>query len=320
MIFLEICAEFARGRASPTNLTKRPQTRPNAEVNLSTPSRVAIVLASIVMMTSSPAAALANDLKLQGLVQGSGPEATVRQADFRALSREVGLIFTPSPQAAESTGITGFEIGVDYTFHLVNFEQSYWQDAIEDNGQRLPMTLGLRARKAFVLPIPLLTELEVGSQWLIESQMLSLGGTVRLMLHEGFRYIPDIAVLAGFHRVVGSGDFDLFTAVAGASISKSFGIAGTFSLCPYFSYESIFVNASSSIIDSDPAVSSNTDGAVVFGVVEAASNRIDRLSGGLRFVMANVMVIGGVDVNLAGINEPTSLVIVQPNVRMGVSF
>jgi hypothetical protein len=265
-------------------------------------------------------AAPANDVVVRNLVTGAGADAQVRQQDFRLLSRELGLMFTAPAQAAETTGITGFEIGLDYTFHVVNFQAPYWQDAIATPGTRVPMTLGLRARKGFVLPLPLVSELEVGSQWLIESQMLSLGGTARIALHEGFRYIPDLAVFAGFHRLIGSGDLDLFTAVAGASISRSFGVLGTFNLCPFASYESVFVNASSSVIDTTPENTADTEGAVVFGIVGAAQNRIDRISGGLRFVMANVLLVAGVNVSLAGLEDISSNLVVQPNLRLGVSF
>jgi hypothetical protein len=58
------------------------------------------------------------------------------------------------------------------------------------------------------------------------------------------------------------------------------------------------VNASTSIIDADPTSTANINDNVVFDIVPLTENRIDRISGGLRVVVAHVMLSGGVDLNL----------------------
>ena len=58
------------------------------------------------------------------------------------------------------------------------------------------------------------------------------------------------------------------------------------------------------------------DDNVVFDNVELTNNRIDRISGGVRFIVAHVMFSGGVDVNLL---DPQTT-IVQAGLRAGVSF
>ena len=276
------------------------------------------------LLLSAPALAGPNDIDLVGLVDRSNPEdPQVRQDDFRLLAREMGLIFTPSNlQPAETTGISGFDFAVTYAFHAVQFDQPHWQDAIEEKGLRLPMTIGASARKGFVLPVPLATEVELGAQYLIESQMLNLGANVRLALNEGFTgnhwwvVIPDIAVMTGINRVVGSDDFDLLTVTAGGSVSKGFGVFGSFNLTPFIAYQSVFVNASTRIVDANPEDTSNVEDNVVFDIVPLAENRIDRISGGIRVIVAHVMLSGGVDVNL--LDEQTT--IVQYALRVGVSF
>lgn len=273
---------------------------------------------------AGPAVAGPNDIELLGLVDTSDPaNPTPRNDDFRSLVREMGLIFTPSPlQPAETTGISGFDFAFEYAFHPVNIQQAYWQDALENPGERLPMTLGARARKGFVLPIPLASEVEMGAQWLIESQMLNLGANVRLALNEGWTgdhwwiFIPDIAIQAGVNRVVGSDDLDLITATGGASISKGFGLFGQVNLCPFLSYQAIFVNGSTRLVDANPEIVTNVDDNVVFDIVPLADNRIDRISGGLRLIVAHVSLSGGVDVNLMG--DGTQ--ITQFALRTGVSF
>ena len=273
---------------------------------------------------SAPAFAGPNDIELLGLIDRSDlADPKVRQEDFRLLARELGLIFTPSNlQPAETTGISGFDFAVNYAFHPVQFDKPHWQDAIEEKGNRLPMTIGASARKGFVLPVPLASEVELGATYLIESQMVNLGANVRLALNEGFTgnhwwiVIPDIAVQTGINRVVGSDDLDLLTVTAGGSISKGFGVFGSFNLTPFLAYQSIFVNASTRIVDADPTDVNNVEDNVVFDIVPLAENRIDRISGGVRVIVAHVMLSGGVDVNL--LDEQTT--IVQYALRVGVSF
>ncbi len=286
--------------------------------------RASICALAVAALTAVPAAAGPNDIELLGLVETSDPDnPVVRNEDFRLLVREMGLIFTPSvQQPAETTGISGFDFAFDYAFHPVNIDEAYWQDALEQKGSRLPMTMGARARKGFILPVPLASEVEIGAQWLIESQMLNLGANVRLALNEGFTgnhwwvVIPDIAVMAGINRVVGSDDLDLLTATGGASISKGFGLFGSVNLAPFLSYQAIFVNGSTRLVDTNPENTSNVDDNIVFDVVDLADNRIDRISVGARLIVAHVMLSGGVDINLL---EPDNTII-QTGLRAGVSF
>lgn len=263
------------------------------------------------------------DIDLHGLIDTSGATPQTRDDDFRSLVRELGLVFTPTNiQPAETTGISGFDFAVQYAFHPVDLEKPYWQDALVQKGTRLPMTLGASARKGFILPVPLASEIELGTQWLIESRMLNMGANIRLALNEGFTgnhwwaFIPDVGVNMGVNRVVGSDDLDLLTVTAGGAISKGFGVFGSANLCPYFGYQSVFVNGSTRIIDANPKITTNVDDNVVFAVVPLVTNRIDRYSGGLRLIVAHVMVSGGVDVDV--LDEDTTLT--QYGLRTGVNF
>ncbi len=263
------------------------------------------------------------DVDLHGLIDTSGATPATRDDDFKSLVRELGLIFTPSNiQPAETTGISGFDFAVQYSFHPVDLEKAYWQDALVQKGTRLPMTLGASARKGFILPVPLASEIELGTQWLIESRMLNMGANLRLALNEGFTgnhwwaFIPDVAVNMGINRVVGSDDLDLLTVTAGGAVSKGFGVFGSANLCPYFGYQSVFVNGSTRIIDADPTKTTNVDDNVVFAVVPLITNRIDRYSGGVRIIVAHVMFSTGVDVDV--LDKKTTLT--QFGVRTGVNF
>lgn len=296
---------------------------PNAGVNrsllLSTLAALSVVLAGL---SSTPARAALNDIALRGLLNDDG---THDDLAFRGLVRELGLVMTPSGlQPAETTGQSGFDFGFDYTFHTMNFDESYWVRARESITPLL-MTVGARARKGIVLPVPLASEVELGAQWLIDSQLLAMNSAVRIALHEGFRYIPDLAVQAGINRMVGDKDLDLLTVTAGAQVSKSFGVAGTFNLCPYFGYTSIWVNGSSRVIDAGPQNPGNIDDSVVFTAVDITENRLDRFSAGLRVTAALIQVLAGVDVNrvepVAGPNAggPADFLL-QYGIRTGLAF
>jgi hypothetical protein len=281
---------------------------------------LAVVVAALAAV---PANAGAMDIDLHGLIDTSGATPRTRDEDFRSLVRELGLIFTPSNvQPAETTGLSGFDFAVQYSFHPVDLGKAHWQDALLQKGTRLPMTLGASARKGFILPVPLASEIELGTQWLIESRMLNMGANVRLALNEGFTgnhwwaFIPDVAVNMGVNRVVGSDDLDLLTVTAGGAVSKGFGVFGSANLCPYFGYQSVFVNGSTRIIDADPTTTRNVDDNVVFAVVPFITNRIDRYSGGLRLIVAHVMFSAGVDVNV--LDENT--ILTQYGIRTGVNF
>jgi hypothetical protein len=281
----------------------------------------AVVVASLVVAgLALPARAASNDIQLLGLIKNGKED----DAAFKSLAHELGLVMTPSSlQPAETTGQSGFDFGLDYTFHTMNFDQAYWRDARQDPSVPLLMTLGARARKGFVLPVPLTSEVEFGALWLVDSQLLNLGTNIRVALNEGFRWIPDLAVQAGINRMVGSKDLDLFTVTAGGQISKGFGIMGSVNLCPFIGYQSVWVNASSRIVDAGPEDQSNVDDNAVFDIVDLRNpdNRLDRFSFGARLVIAVVTLTGGLDMNRVvpvGGSDPQYLL--QYGVRAGVTF
>ncbi len=284
--------------------------------------------ALLVVVTAAPSAlAASNDINLTGLLkQDSSGKVTADNNGFHALVRELGVVMTPtSLQPAETTGQSGFDFGLDYTFHTMRFNEDYWQSTRGDPSVPVLMTLGARARKGFVLPVPLTSEVEFGAEYLIDSSLLNLGTNVRVALNEGFRWIPDVAIQAGINRMVGNKDLDLLTVTAGGQVSKGFGIMGSFNLCPFVGYQSIWVNGSSRIVDANPADAANVDDNVVFTQVPLGGNRLDRVSVGLRFIIAVVTLTGGLDMNfvnpVAGTNSGGSAdTLLQYSVRAGVTL
>lgn len=272
------------------------------------------MLFAAVMTTSLCASAASNDIFLRGLVEtNSNGDVIPRNGDFAKLTNQLGYVFTPSPvQPAETTGQAGFDFALDYTVHQISSKEAFWTDAVEgklEGRTLLPFlqSLGVRGRKGFILPVPLTSEVELGATWLIDSSLLVLGGNMRVALNEGFRFIPDVAIMTGINRLVGSPDLDFTTVTVGGSVSKGFGLFGDFNLTPFVSYQSIFINAASRILDLDPLNTGDVGNNVTFDSIQAVTlengsvtgmNRLDRISGGLRLHVAVVQISVGVDVNL----------------------
>ncbi|MCP4503038.1 MAG: hypothetical protein GY822_24130 [Deltaproteobacteria bacterium] len=296
----------------------QPSARVRAKKRLSRrgmPPRAGLLLLWPLLLCAQPVLAGVNDIYLRGLVtENANGSVSLRQDDFKSLTTELGFVLTPSPlQPAETTGQSGFDFALGYSLHGISYDKPYWRDAIEgslDGKTPFPVmqTLGIRGRKGFILPIPLSSEVELGAQWLVDSNLLNLGGKLRLALNEGFQWIPDFAVEAGVNRLVGSQEIDLTTITAGGSVSKGFGVFGDFNLTPFLSYQAIFINAASRLLVVDPNATADVDANLVnFNRIDAmtftkyqisGANVYHRVSGGLRVHVAIISLYVGVDANL----------------------
>lgn len=291
-----------------------------------------LLVSLAVALLALPAAAGPNDLNLLGLVKPDvGGGYIVEHGHFRSLVYEMAVVMTPPPlQPAETTGQAGFDFGIEYGAHDISEQEPYWQGSLVGTtleNRKAPFalqTLGVRGRKGFPLPIPLSSEVDLGVQWIADSSMFSVGGNVRLALNEGFRWIPDLAVMAGGNQLIGADDFNLTTATWGASISKGFGVAGTFALTPFVSYQSLHMYGWTRVLDPDPSSAADVDQNVVFNevrITDFETNRIDRLSAGLRVNVALVQLTAGADFNFMPPDaNGDRRVFLQGAVRAGLYF
>lgn len=164
----------------------------------------------------------------------------VDTAAFKSYAGELGLALSPKSLGPGTTlGSMGFDLSVELGLTTINSDESYW-DAAEDPAGSL-FTTQIRIRKG--LPFGLLlggvvTHLVDSDLWAIG---LEFGGAVI----EGYKYAPDILVLASLNTTLGAGDLALLEVGAGLIISKAFSIAGLFSLAPIVGYNMVYVNASS---------------------------------------------------------------------------
>jgi len=335
----------ANSSSRPTTTTPAALARATSPLPAAAPAAIVLALALLSTIAAPSARAASNDLDLKSLVKlGSelptpDQRAAARDDAFQRMTAELGLALTPSPlQPAETTGQSGFDIGIDYGVHTINGNEPYWVQATEADRQNLRatllQTLGVRARKGFILPVPLTSEVELGGAWLVDSNIFTVGANVRLALNEGFIWLPDVAIMSGVNRAVGTDDLDLTTITFGGSISKGFGVFGSFNLCPFFAYERVLVSAIASAVDPDPTDTGDVGQNVVMAPVEALrtnetrtifNNGHDRFTIGGRFNYSLLTVSAGVDIDVVRHIDPATdkdsrRVLLQYALRAGLLF
>lgn len=173
---------------------------------------------------------------------------------WRSLMSQMGVLFAPqflSP--AETPGWHGFVLDLKYGLTSINDKADYWKSGVYGNPDPIASTLTLEIRKGIWLPLPSF-ELGGGFTHLVDSHMFSVNIFAKFAIHEGFHKwpTPAFAVRGYFQRILGTHQVDFTILSLDMSLSKSFGIAGTFNLTPYLGYNVLWIIAKSEVIDSTP--------------------------------------------------------------------
>lgn len=159
---------------------------------------------------------------------------------FRRFTKELGLTMSPKFFGpAETLGSMGFLVDYEISFTAINSDAEYWKKGAVDPSDTAT-TMQIHIRKG--LPY----SLEIGGvvTHLFKSRLWGIGLELKWALQEGFRYIPDIAVLFNVNTVLGNHELAMLTIARSVLISKSFGIAGLFTVTPYTGYNWQYVNSS----------------------------------------------------------------------------
>ncbi len=209
-----------------------------------------------------------NDLDLSGLYRhhvaqgltGSDLINAQRNANrsFRSLMSQLGMAFAPmfhSP--AETTGYNGFAFAAKYGATTIDDGAEYWTYGLDRPPDPVLSTLSMEIRKGIWFPLPSF-ELGGGFTHLVSSHLFSLNAFAKMSLHEGFLHwaTPALAVRFSGQRVIGTSQVDLTIIGLDVSVSKSFGVGGTFNFTPYLGYNVMWIWADSQVIDTTPAVDS----------------------------------------------------------------
>jgi len=170
-------------------------------------------------------------------------------SNFRGYAGELAVAMAPKFQGPSATlGSMGYELTLTVGLADISTD-TYWRGAARDPGSLL-VTNQIRFRKG----LPYSFELGGYVTHLYQSDLWAIGLEVGWALHEGFRYFPDIGVLSSVSTVLGSADLAMLEVNVTPMVSKSFSVAGLFTLEPYAGYNMIYINASShrvAILDAD---------------------------------------------------------------------
>jgi len=233
--------------------------------------RLAIVvgLAAGAVAAAAPARAGSNDVILARLgkviTDGSGNPTRVigQNLEFRSLVSELGVVMAPQLLTPSDTlGFGGFQFTADVGYTSISNDASYWRvlqsspsaDAAS-HGESLLPTIGVFARKGMWFPVPSF-EVGAGIVHLLDSHMYAAQGYAKFGLHEGYHDLPlpSLAVRGAASRLMGQHDLDLTIASVDVSVSKHFGVGGTWSIDPFGGWDALIMVPRSQVIDATPGI------------------------------------------------------------------
>jgi hypothetical protein len=229
-----------------------------------------VALALALLAPAAPAFAGDNDLVFARLGKirtgGDGmPDTVVGQnLEFRALVSELGVVLAPRLLTPSDTlGFSGFQFTTDVASTSISNQESYWRalqpatggDASAHSGQL--STIGVFARKGMWFPVPSV-EVGAGMVHLLDSHLYTAQGYAKLAVHEGYDDLPlpSFAIRGAASRLMGQRELDLTIASLDLSVSKHFGIGGTWSVDPFGGWNLLWMIPRSQVIDATPNIDS----------------------------------------------------------------
>ncbi|MEJ7599226.1 MAG: hypothetical protein WKG01_15070 [Kofleriaceae bacterium] len=228
------------------------------------------VTALVALGAPRPAAADANDLVMARLTEAvetaDGTRYIPQNAELRALASQLGVVMAPHLLTpADTLGFAGFQLTADFTTTTVDTGERYWRvlDGTRDpagtggasHGDGMMRTIGMFVRKGMWFPVPSF-EVGAGAVHLVDSQIWTGQLYTKLALHEGYHQlpIPSVAVRGGVSRMMQQRELDLTVASLDLTVSKHFGVGGTWRLDPYAGWNILVIIPRSEVIDPTPHI------------------------------------------------------------------
>jgi hypothetical protein len=187
--------------------------------------------------------------------------------EFRALTSQLGVVLAPHLLTpADTLGFGGFQFDVTASQTTIDSKKSYWRAlagspdpsgtmGVVANGPAFLRTIGVFAHKGMWFPLPSF-ELGAGAVHLIDSTTWTGQVYAKLALHEGYHDlpIPSLAVRGAVSRMMNQRELDLTIASLDVTISKHFGIGGTWRFDPFAGWNLLMIIPRSEVIDATPNV------------------------------------------------------------------
>jgi hypothetical protein len=220
------------------------------------------------------AAADPNDIVLTRLAtRVTNPDGTLasvvgQSLEFRALTSQLGVVLAPELlMPADTLGFGGFQFDVTGSQTTIDSKAAYWRARAgssdpmgtpgESNGPGFLRTVGFFAHKGMWFPLPSF-EVGAGAVHLVDSSIWTGQLYVKFGLHEGYHDlpIPSLAVRGAVSRMMNQRDLDLTIASLDVTVSKHFGIGGTWRFDPFVGWDLLLIVPRSEVLDSTPNVDS----------------------------------------------------------------
>jgi len=170
-----------------------------------------------------------------------------------------------SMRPARTTGYGGFEMSLFGQFTTIDKNASYIEKGTEgpisdskryssrnNTAEGLLQIYGVTGRKG----LPYGFELQGTVGYMASTELVMLGGGIRLSPFEGFRKWFDISFGGYVHTLTGTNKVKVTVPAFDVAVSRQFVIANTVIFQPYVGWQQIWINADSGVVDTTP----QTDG------------------------------------------------------------
>lgn len=168
-----------------------------------------------------------------------GQTGTADVPAFKDWAGELGVAMAPRFLGPATTlGAMGYEVSLEVGLTTIHGGRDYWKKAASDPGNLL-VTNQIRIRKG----LPYSLQISGLVTHLFESDMWGIGLEFGAALVEGFRFVPDLSLQTSVGTLLGAGDLTMLQVGLGVIASKTFNVAGLFTVAPYGGYHLIYINA-----------------------------------------------------------------------------
>lgn len=287
------------------------------------------LLSALAVLAPAVAHADQYDVRLYKLGEPSlDPSANAR---FSAFMNELGVaICNWNLEPPETTGFAGFDFAFEYPVSLVNDSGTlngvrYWALETDAPSGNLQMP-GIHVRKG----LPYSFEVGTKVNYITRSNMVAATVEAKWALNEGFLYFPDLGARGWGTQLIGAREFNLTVAGLDVGIGKQIPIMGQFTFTPYAGWSSIWVAASSNVVDFQPGLTekqqfqgnNNASGTAtqdVFDSLDIGKNRHDRFYGGFRFI--SYIVEFGLEASFCDVKtDHTDYTVATYSAKLGLDF
>lgn len=198
-------------------------------------------------------------------VQGSQVVGNYLRADNAAWAKllsSYAMAMAPnSMRPARTTGYGGFEMSLFGQMTTIDNNASYVEKGTEgpitdskkftsrnNSADSMLQVWGVTGRKG----LPYGFELQGTVGYMANTELVILGGGIRLSPFEGFRKYIDISAGGYVHTLTGTAKVKVTVPAFDVAVSRRFAIASTVIFQPYVGWQMLWINADSGVVDTTP--------------------------------------------------------------------